>query len=161
MIAVQHVVIRWSKDERGPQQGAIRNALPRAFPFAPPPGEGAGWLHLVVMDAAEGYRPTSTWRELPLQPDLDGIEVIAKGDFAEIRVRPVGDLYLQKPSRPHFDGLIARLSFGKRIEIRVNTAYDHQDQRRYADHGLQVAYGDRARLDLPLHRTIDERAPLY
>lgn len=161
MIAIQHVVIRWSKTERGPQQGAVRNALPRAFPFAPPPADGPGWLNLVVMDAADGYRPTSTWRAFPLQADRDGIDVTARGDFAEVQVRPVGDLYLQKPSRPHFNGLIARLPFGKRVEIRVNTAYDHQDQRRYADHRLHVAYGDEARFDLPLHRTIDERAPLY
>lgn len=162
LVSVQHVMIRWSKDQRNPEGGARRKALPRTFPFAPPKPSDKGWIHRIVMDAGEDYVPRETWRELPLKADLDGIFVQPDDAFAEVFLTPGSEhLHLQKPRRGHLSGLIARLPFDMRLLVRVNTAWDGHIQRHYDDHVIQIGYSDRATLDLPLFREIDERADLY
>lgn len=157
-LAIQHVLIRWTKDDRGAQPGAVRNALPRQAPFAPPGPDGGGWLQSIVFDAGDGYRRAEHWEPLtgqaaphnPVQTRLDG---------EHLWIRPV--TVRGKPERAHLSGWIVRLPFGSRAELRFNQAFDGHHQRLYEEHAITVGFGASASLDLPLFRAIDERVLLY
>lgn len=161
LILIQHIGIWWGKEDRGAQAGAARNALPRRFAFAPPGPGGRGWIHSIRMDARDAYAPGDKWCEFSAA-NSGGIRVEPAGAFAEVSIGGGGvPLHVQKPKRPNLNGLIARLPFGQRLVLRVNTAIDGHHQRWYADHTVHIGFAEAATLDLPLFREIDERADLY
>lgn len=158
---IQHVEVRWTKYDRGPEQGAIRNALRLDFGCKPPGESAAGWLQHIRLDAPN-YAPREYWKPFPLDPERDGIRVLPQREFASVFLETrANDLYLQKPDRAHLSGLIAKLPFGQQLVIRVNAAIDGDHQRMYADHLIRIAYADAPSFDLPLFREIDERVSLY
>jgi hypothetical protein len=160
LIAFQHILIQWTKDDRGPEDGAVRKALPRSLPFAPPGDPGGDWQHRIVFRSDDHYIPHERWQ--PGRPERrDGISVIPSPERADILFHRRQGIHLQKPSRPGFEGLVARLPFGMRLVIRLNTASDGEHQRLYLEHTIHIGFADVATLDLPLHREMDERVDLY
>ena len=159
MIALQHIQLFWTKWERGAEDGAIRNRIPRKMPFVPPGDPKLDWVHhLHLRTDSEGkYRPREHWLQR-LPTSEDGIVVRMRGNICEVSF--AGALQ-GKLHRPHFHGLIAKLPFGQLLTIKINGASDGDHQRFYFEDTFHVAYADTATLDLPLYRLIDERKLLY
>jgi hypothetical protein len=160
VIAFQHILIQWTKDDRNPLDGAARKALPRALPFLPPGDPAGDWRHWIEYRSRDDYVAHERW--LTGRPEKrDGIVAIPASNNADIFFYPRQGIHLQKPLRPRLAGLIARLPFGKRLIVRLNTASDGDHQRLYYEHIVHFGFADIATLDLPLHREIDERVVLY
>lgn len=157
-LAIQHVHLRWTKDDRGPEAGAVRNALRRAEAFRPPSASAAGWLQHIRYDAAEGYRRVETWQALSaIAAERLPVRTRIESDHLWIRLAVTGG----QPRRPQLDGWIVRLPLGQRAVIRTNQKYDGDHQRLYEEHHVSVGFAATATLDLPLFREVDERVLLY
>lgn len=159
MIALQHVSLFWTKWERGAQNGAIRNQIPRKWPFIPPGDPTLDWVHHrhLQTDRRGKYQPREQWIQRRAQSE-DGIITRIRGDVCEVSF---AGAYQGKLHRPHFHGLIAKLPFGQMVTIQVNGASDGDHQRYYFEDTFHVAFTETATLDLPLYRLIDERKLLY
>lgn len=157
-IAIQHIRIGWTKHERGPEQGAARNAIPRDAPFRAPGASEKGWYQLLRYDAAEDYRRDERWDDLatvetwrlPVAWRLDGDHL-----WIGLKVFPLKRRWLQS------NRWIVRLPFGQRCVIRLNDKWDGDHQRIYDENHIAVGFAAEASLDLPLFREIDERVLLY
>ncbi len=157
-IAIQHIAIHWSKEDRGPEAGAVRNALPREVPFQPPADCETGWLQSIVFDAQHGYDRHERWEQLDQVMDwMIPVRTRIKNGHLWIKL----NLHLGQPDRPNLADWIVRLPFGQRAAIHVNGKHDARRQRIYREHRLAIGFAETATLDLPLFREIDERVLLY
>ena len=162
VLAIQPIDTRWSKDERGPEHGRRRKALPDAYPFAPPGDASADWLHRVEHRASAGYAPEVQWTNLS-DPDCASIDrpVTTRIDGNHLEIALGEMLQFGKVAGPGRRGTMARLPFGKRVTIRLNNVFDGDCQRHYSEHVVHVGFAARATLDLPLFRQVDLRRVLY
>lgn len=157
-LAIQHVHLHWDKAGRGAYWGAVRNALPREFPFRAPFDSEPGWFHRIAMLARNDYRQDEALNAIA-KIDSWRIPVTTRIDGDHLRIK-IG-VTTRWPLRPHLDGWIARLPFGQRITIRVNAKADGDHERWYFEDTLHIGWAEEATLDLPLFREIDERVLLY
>jgi len=163
-ISVQLIKIHWDKTHRGSQQGAIRKALPRLLPFAPPPKSSQNLWQSVTFDARSGYKRNTAWHSKPKVPGADWrnpypVSAKQEGDF--LRLGLGRDLYLGKMQKKIAGRTLARLPFGKRVAIHFNDVHDGNHQRWYFDYSLNVGFAQTPTLDLPLFREVDLRRLLY
>lgn len=157
-LAIQHIHLHWDKAGRGADWGAVRNALPRELPFRAPFDSAPGWFHRIEMLARNHYRQDEALNEIGKIEDWRvPISTRIDGDHLWIKIC----VSTRWPPRPHLDGWIARLPFGQRITIRVNSKSDGDHERWYFEDNLHIGWADEATLDLPQFREIDERVLLY
>jgi hypothetical protein len=162
-IAIQLVEVHWSKDERGPEHGRRRKALPDAYPFTPPGDERTDWFHRVSHEAQSDYRAKTTWTDMS-DPDerervISPIKARMDGNHLEIALGEM--LQYGKLAANARRGILARLPFRKRVIIRLNNVFDGDCQRLYSEHVVHVGFAERVTLDLPLFREVDLRRILY
>ncbi|MEU3776828.1 hypothetical protein AB0F11_27195 [Streptomyces sp. NPDC032472] len=157
---VQRVRTSWTKQSRGGREAARRNAAPVSFPLpdVPPP-----FVHEVLMDERDGFRPRSaTRRGLPEAAGGFDAAVLLDESDGFLRVLPAVTPF-GMPKRWRRPPAV-RLARGEWLRWQINHRFagTHGDLWTYRLDTFNVAYGPVGAglfLGAPTRR-VDERAVL-
>ena len=161
-IVMQWVRTSWTKDSRGGAAAAARNAAPIAFEL---PVIDWAVVHEVTMKEANGFRPTSSLRDLPQtrpRMTIEGVSLTENGE--RLRVLPIIPALWQIPPRRSRPPAV-HLKPGQWIRWQLNYRFSSATGRgdwTYHLHTLNLAYGlteADAFLRIPTHY-VDERGNL-
>ncbi|MFI8281232.1 hypothetical protein ACIGBH_41570 [Streptomyces sp. NPDC085929] len=134
---VQWVRTSWTKQSRGGLEASRRNATPVAFPlpFTSPP-----FVHEVLMDEVDAFKPRFVAHAVPLDSDAD-TSVLLQEDDGRLRIQltvtPFG--MPRRWRRPP----AVRLAHGEWLRWQVNYRFagSHGDAWTYRLDTLNIAYG--------------------
>ncbi|MFD9434848.1 hypothetical protein [Streptomyces sp. NPDC060002] len=133
-IAVQWVRTSWTKESRGGEAAARRNAAPAGFVLPQPEAASA---HVVRMDERDGFAPFGT------QADIRTVDVLLREADGRLRVLPrVQPLFGQPPRRRRPPAV--RLAPGQWVRWQLNYRFSSAAGIRGWSYWLDtfnIAYG--------------------